>query len=603
MNESVVLKYQIKAPVSNSQEGSARWNVSWDGKNIEEDSPFIIQTANYSEESHLAYDLQAVQKSEYPWSETRSIQPNMKYNFSLSITNIGDTVAEDWNISLLVPSACNVTKVYNSGSWDETNRKITWQLPDLNPKSSSSFTFTLNCTEEGSYNFFVEGIRNTTNQTSYSDSVSYSCTSPNCQPISHNFQDPEQPYEELSKINLHLINKFNGTNITLAESFVKIADDENSYKIFYQTFDISEEDRSVISNYTIDEVENFVNPIHNINMSAYVTGLYNTQANITISQIDYTWKYGKLFNETNELFFIVKTYTYTPLLENATLFINGDSSRTVGGWGEEFNFSVKVRDRFGRDVVVYAWHRNASGDSLIGSWTCSNCLNWQEHNFTYDYLPENIYPSWFFFFNASNADGSSRLDGYTYEVERDDINIYNYTPAPDAIVNRSSSSTFSVRAWDRDNNSYPTGSYGKIWIDVYTYQSYETSPSIITSDEGWINRSMSNSEWCSDESKWYLGLHSWYGGTSGDTYVKDNVTSPLNFTLKGDLGSSTMQAFNQNFTRGSTISFSGSVVDDCGNTQGDPTKFGLEFRMVKDGNIYGKCTTPCLLYTSPSPRD
>jgi hypothetical protein len=605
VNEYAVLTYQIKSPPANSQQGGLRYNVSWEDKSLQEEKAFIVQTANYTQESHLVFDLDVLQQEEYPWSEPRSAQLNKNYNYSLKVTNVGDITASNWNVSLFVPQACNVTQVFNNGVWNEAMRQITWQLPDLDVYSSITLNFTANCSQEGKQVFIVKGIKDTRSTTTFVNNTSISCTGANCYvEQSFTFVKPSDArYEKLNEADFLINYEWKGQNVTIGQAFVNFADDLNNYRLAWQNYSLSSSSGKSWGNYSIDESEQgkFVLANRKIGIGSYTDATYGQDSNITIEKIAYTWNTGKLFEEEQELFAKIKTYSYAPLLTNATLYINGNSSLTTGGWGEEFNFSVMVRDRFGRDVTVYAWHKPVASTtwSLIGSWTCMNCLTWTQHNFTYDYQPADM-GTWEFKFNASNIDGNSELSGYTYAIEKDDVDVYAIVPPQDSIVNRSeAATTFAIRVYDKDNKSYPTGSFGKIWIDVFTYGSYESSPPILTSDNGWLNRTMQggagtdkNVYWCSDTSKWYLGLHSWYGGTSGDTYVKDNVTLPINFTLKGDLSNSTMVAFTTNFTRGDTITFSGNVVDDCGVVQTDPAKFGLEFRMGQNGIVYGSCTTP-----------
>ncbi|RLG43908.1 MAG: hypothetical protein DRN92_08775, partial [Thermoproteota archaeon] len=83
-----------------------------------------------------------------------------------------------------------------------------------------------------------------------------------------------------------------------------------------------------------------------------------------------------------------------------------------------------------------------------------------------------------------------------------------------------------------------------------------------------------------------------YSSSYGKTCWKEYNTNPINITLKGDLANSYMQSHSTNYTRGSTISFSGTAKDDCNTEQTDPAKFGLEFRMVRNNVVYGSCITP-----------
>ena len=267
---------------------------------------------------------------------------------------------------------------------------------------------------------------------------------------------------------------------------------------------------------------------------------------------------------------------------NATLYINGQE-RSSGGWGENFTFSVYTRDRFGRNVTVYAWHRIIGQDwKLIDSYICQNCLTWTQINFSYDYMCENI-STWEFKFNASNDDGTSQIYGKTYSVEKDDVNVESVQPLNYEIVNRSQTTDFIVYVWDRDAQQVaPEGSRGRIYISAYTLDQWEdlgVADYWYTNASGYLVRTLTNSFWCSDKTKYYLGLHQWKGGTDGATCVKDNITLPLNFTLMGSLTNFIISPIGVNFSKEltSTIAIKGYVQDDCGDnvTDADEVYFNL----------------------------
>ncbi|MCK5233928.1 MAG: hypothetical protein KAJ91_03865, partial [Candidatus Aenigmarchaeota archaeon] len=454
------------------------------------------------------------------------------------------------------------------------------------------FNFTANCTETEKQMFRVASERDTRNTTSYFDSVSYSCSSGEAcsTEIEPLFDSPSMPYQKISNINMSLYYEWSANNITIGEGYVYLKDDDENQKIFWQNYSLFNYGSDVDVYYW--PASGFVSATRKINLFSHADGTEDKFANVTISKINYTWDYGKIFSELTDLFVKSKIYTYTPLVINSTLYISADSSATLGGWGEEFNFSVEVRDRFGRDVEVYLWHKTSAASvyTLVASDTCSSCGSWTVMNFTYDYQPDDM-DTWVFKFNTTNDDGATELAGHTYIIEEDNVSVTSIWPPLGAVVNRSVSTTFSIRAFDTDNQTYANNSNSKIWLDDFTYGSYESAPPILTSDDGWINRTLTNVGWCADTGKWFLGNHSWYGGTSADAYVFDNVTAIQNVTLMADLSNSAMSSFSQNFTRGSNIAFSGTVTDDCSSDKTDPSKFGIEFRMEHGGAVYGSCAT------------
>ncbi|RLG16179.1 hypothetical protein DRN62_04005, partial [Nanoarchaeota archaeon] len=589
VNKYVIATYQVKAPPVYPTTGYLKWNLSYDDFNFEEFDDFEVHTYNYTSESHLEYDLQVEQQSEYPWYEPRSVQPNKTYNFTLIVRNIGDVPAVGWNVSLPIPSSCNVT--WTDGSWDEQSRIIEWTLPQIGVRETAELNFTLNCTKLGKMVFKPYGVRNTVNSTYYEDIVNYTCQGESCgKSITHTFQHPNKPYERMGWFAVYFLMNSSGYNVTVSQYRINTTNDFGDTFVVYGGHFFSAVNINHSINYSIPEYDqwSFRNTDRLFGLYSEASATYNPNTTLNLTKIAYIWNYGKLFNETQDLFAKVKVYSYVPLLENATLLIDGNSSETVGGWGEEFNFTVMVRDRFGRNVTVYAWHRKVGETwQLINYSLCEDCLQWTQMNFTYDYQPQNI-STWEFKFNASNEDGNSEIYGHTYTVEKDDVQVTNIIPVQDAIVNRSSSSTFSIRIYDTDNESYPDGTTGKIFISIFDVDTFESSPPILSSTNGWINRTMSNSDWCSDETKYYLGVHSWYGATSGDPYIKDNESAKTNFTLMGELTANLLSPDgSMNYTRDDQynylIQFNGTVFDDCGNQKTDVNNFPVYFK-VQNGN-------------------
>jgi len=149
-------------------------------------------------------------------------------------------------------------------------------------------------------------------------------------------------------------------------------------------------------------------------------------------------------------------------------------------------------------------------------------------NFTYDYNGSDIsgVGGWTFYFNATNDDGVSTQSGFTYTVEEDDINTNYIYPGNEISINRNETTIFSVRSYDRDNQTYPDTSdeaIGKIYLSTVGFDTLFDTPNSISADDGFFNRTVTNSEWCDDA--FFLGKHGWYGGTdSGEDDVKNNLT-------------------------------------------------------------------------------
>jgi hypothetical protein len=594
VNKYAVLTYQIKSPPTYPTLGTLSWNITWDGKSDEEEEPFEIQTFNYTSESHLEFDLEALQKPDYPWGEPRSIQPNMTYNYSLKVTNIGDIpTGYEWNVTLEIPSACNVTQVYNNGTWDPVARKIEWELPNITVRKSTYLNFTVECSETGRYILKAEGIRDTRTEMSFINDTSIGCSDSSCS-ISQNYtftKPPEARYEKLSQIDFYISYDWSAYNLTIGQGYVNISDDNDGIKLVWQNYSFADIQGSVWSNYTLDEDEQgkFIDAKREIGVGSYVDGTYNPLGNVTVEKLSYTWKYGRLFEEPQDLFTKVKVYVYYPLLENATI------QPSDGGWGLQRNFSVMVKDRFGRNVTVYAWHRKgAAAYTLIDNWTCINCSTWTQANFTYKYDCADI-GSWSFKFNATNPDGSATEYGSSYEIQKDYVSVTIVSPSGGSTVNRSTTTQFILEIYDVDNQSVPyelmTGGTdeGKGVISISKYGSNETfdkSPYLSANATGHIIREMVNTsdQWCKT-SDYYLGQNWWKGGVSSATCYENNITDIIPFMLYGDLYNTLIQPDGTtNFTRGVNVTFEASVIDDCGSSRtADST---INFTMIRGSNEY-----------------
>ncbi|UCD07246.1 MAG: hypothetical protein JSW41_05485, partial [Candidatus Aenigmatarchaeota archaeon] len=578
-DEHVVATYQIKSPVDTSALGTIIYNLTWDGyKKLEESQQFLVQTMNYTNESHLEFDIDVYQRDEYPWPEARSIQPNITYNYSLKVTNIGDVnTSNEWNVTLTIPTECNATNVSQSGSYNNTTSIITWELPDLEVTQTYYLNFTLNCTETGKKLLYAQGIRDTTGLQNYENITSIDSSQ------SFTFTHPNQSYQELSQMDFLVNYNFTGTNLTIGEGFVNITDDSGINRTLWQNYSFVNKQESVWSNYTVEENEQFSQTGHYINIYNSSDATVNEFSNVTIEKINYTWSYGRLFQENQTLFTKVKEYIYVPLIENATVNAS-ESIGTTGGWGEDWNFTVMVRDRFKRNVTVRLWHRSTdvvgyNTYQMVDEYNCTDCENWTQVNMTFDYNYSHI-GNWYFFFNATNDDGVDSTAAQTYRLEEDDVNVDIIYPLQYVNISRNVTTNFTLYVNDTDNRSVAKlNTLGKIWISVYDWTQIEGEnipPTTYwyTNDTGYLVRTMANDSttdwesvgWCSDKSKYYLGVHRWKGGThDDDSYIKENITNPINFTLWGSLNNTIFSVKNQTKENTTNMTITGNVTDDCGD--------------------------------------
>jgi len=110
----------------------------------------------------------------------------------------------------------------------------------------------------------------------------------------------------------------------------------------------------------------------------------------------------------------------------------------------------------------------------------------------------------------------------------------------------------------------------RIWVSAYSYGQWENlgpADYWYTNSTGHLVRTVTNDStdgWCSDKSKYYLGVHRWYGGSQDDLYVFSNVTDPINFTLQGSLMNTLFSVSNHTVEDNQNMTVVGNVKDDCG---------------------------------------
>ncbi|MCK9371409.1 hypothetical protein M0R04_15955, partial [Candidatus Dojkabacteria bacterium] len=617
VNKYAVLTYQVKSSTSASQSGNLRHNATYNSRSIVEESEFNVQTFNYTGESHLQFDLEAVQQGAFPWGETRSAQISKNYNYSLEVKNIGDINATGWNVTLRIPIDCNVSYPYSDGVWNETLRLVVWNLTELEVYGTKELNFTLNCTTEGKHVLVAKGIKNTTLENYTFSNVAIGCVGTDCSTTSnYNFSKPVGArYERLSEVDFNIGYNWTAANITIGNGMINLSDDSNNQRIIWQNYSYSNVQGNTWINYSLD-VNNqkaFINESRNIRLNSYAAGTNGPTGNVTINNLAYTWESGKVFEEEENLFVKIKTYEYNPLLGTPYLFIN-HTEKTTGGWGEFYNFNISFRDRFARSVNITGWHKKTGDYDAVDSFICTNCGDSTEANFNYTYNGTDK-GSWTFKFNTTNPDGGNESSLLTYTIESDDINADYSSPANNATVNRSLKTNFTMVIFDKDNASSPgylvEGSLdaekGKIYFAKFgTNNTWDTATGLNANSTGAISRQMENSgsQWC--KADYPLGQGWWYGGVTGASTYKENLSSGrlMPFMLIGTLYAGYFSPNTTNYTVGSPIALQAYVKDDCDTNLTDTT---LEFNLSTVGysttqiaRTAGSDTYQNLTYTLPS---
>src|SRR3989344_2981055 len=343
-----ILTYKIKSPTSTATTGALNYATSWDsGRRYNETTSYVLSTLNYTGEAHLEFRLEAEQQSEFPLPEVRTVQLSKQYNYTLTVTNIGDTNATGWNVTLKVPSTCSIPYIYQSGEFDASSNLVTWDLEDTEVRASKYLNFTANCANSGSFTAIAKGIIDNRTNAAFSNATAIGCSFSSGNSCSSStaftFSKPANAkYEKLKDVEMNIYYNFSGAGLTLGEGFVNLDNDQVSAKRIWQNYSFLPYSGTIAANYTLDsnEQDSFVNSTRNIGVSAQADATSVPRGNVSIRSIDYTWDYGKLFEESQNLYMNVKNYSYAALLQNPRVIINNiernstsTAAERTGGWG------------------------------------------------------------------------------------------------------------------------------------------------------------------------------------------------------------------------------------------------------------------------------
>ena len=368
IGEYKIISYKILPSSQTAQTGTLRYNLTWENRNLYEERNFEIRTMNYTNESHLVFDLSAAGSH-----KKRSAQPDQNQSYNLVVKNIGDVNISSgaWNVTLFIPPNCSASNY--SGTWNETTRKINWQLGNLSKAAETNLTLNMSC-PAGGYSLSATGISNTRAQTTIvNNSVNLGCSGADCENI-RNYTFPLSPgglkYESHSQIDFYIFYNWTGYGLTIGEGYVGLHDDMGSEKIIWQNYSHDAVGGRIWSNYTFDESDTayFSNPEHKneLHVHSYSDGTYGATGNVTIEQIANIWNHGRLFNDTQPLFVRVKTYVFVPnapILQAPPNASTQVSSPIVLSWFPSTGAT---------SYLVYG--DNANGDTFLGEVDVTNYL-------------------------------------------------------------------------------------------------------------------------------------------------------------------------------------------------------------------------------------
>jgi len=444
-----------------------------------------------------------------------------------------------------------------TGSWDETSRIIKWNVTsDLGQGDEANFNFSMNCTQTGSLILVARGESDQIAEKSYSNDTNYGCSGVSCYiNQTHTFQNPNELYERLSKLNFLIEYNWTGDNITIGESMINLTGDTDYVIPTWQNFSFGSAYDEIWANRTlaVEEETEFENTQHEIEIYSYVDATYNEFGNVTVKKIVYTWKYGKNFLEPENLFIKVKP-VHPPLLENETVFPNS------AGWGEGHNFSVNVYDK-GDNVTVYLWEAfNVSGPwSSKGFQVYSNVGSWETLNFTV-YHNCSGKGTKYYKFNATDEFGyENETSPHSFVIDEDDL-IVTEIQGNNSIANRTGNQIDTLILYLQDENGTTLSN-----INITFY--------VTTSGFDWddgVNRTTNASGYATYDfdpncsSPMYdVGAHQWKGEITGLNCYNDKVSDLYDLTVMGNLNVTLLDPTEQNYTEGDTITFYGYLLSDC----------------------------------------
>ncbi|MFH1801758.1 MAG: hypothetical protein ABH804_02925 [archaeon] len=377
--EYKVLSYLMLSPSELNDEGTLRYNLTWGSRNKYESSDYELSTFMYANESRLFYSISTVDSFKH-----RSAEANDNILYEFNVTNVGDlNIANStWNVSLSIPVQCEASNF--TGSFNDTTRKIMWNLGSLNVGSTNSFYFNLNCTEENKYVLRAEGINDTRASLMVANgNAGLGCSGASCDTeTSFTFTEPsELRYKEHSRIDMKVYYEWTGYRITVGEGLVGLRDASGNELIQWQNYSLNSSGSSgtVWVNYTLDESEksNFQSGIGNfsydLHIRSYTNATSSPSGNVTVVAINNLWDYGKLFNETQDLFIDIHSFIFdlpTPVLQTPL----NDSLQAATPIG----LSWEAISAPGEITITYYVYGDDTDASTLLETTTENLYLWRE---------------------------------------------------------------------------------------------------------------------------------------------------------------------------------------------------------------------------------
>ncbi len=277
-----------------------------------------------------------------------------------------------------------------------------------------------------------------------------------------------------------------------------------------------------------------------------LTITWNDAGVYSVNVTAYKFSYSNGTNST--------TFYYTanrePTLGNMSV------SPSLGGWGENFTYSVDVYDFEGDVVNVTLW-TNENGvwtKHETKSISPPGTLSWIISPFSCSDV--GITRSYKFEYRDGNHSLKNTTENSGPTIEKDDITL-EYLIGNESTVNRSGNyyAKLGVRIKDIDRNQYVSSETVSFW--VYYFNTWNIVGSNASESDG--NATFNFNPNCSVE----VGLHNWKANYSGSCY-KNNDSETFTLNVIGQLLNNLELPLNGSiYHQGDTVIIRGNLTDEC----------------------------------------
>ncbi|MFA4846380.1 MAG: hypothetical protein WC654_07565, partial [Patescibacteria group bacterium] len=251
-----------------------------------------------------------------------------------------------------------------------------------------------------------------------------------------------------------------------------------------------------------------------LNTSAMSAGWHNVSANH--SKQFYNFNSSVFANK----FFVETAPTISSELLNTSSY-DGDAGPS-GGYGEAFNFTVRVTDSDNDTITANLYARKSGGSwQSFGVRQCTNCSNTLLFITKTNFACGDI-SGWEYLWNATEDDvWNASTSSHSFSVESDDVEV-QYFAGNESVLwrNGTDSAVLSTKVWDVDNQRFLNigEASGTRWVTT-NGASYDSGSSLSTDFGGFFNSSFDPS--CS----YRPGVQYWKTGTTGNSCFKDANSS------------------------------------------------------------------------------